>query len=542
MAEKDDFAGWTPDELRQYFLTGQGPDMSGKRPTAGVVPPDSMLGAPRTVASDIEPNPVKRMMAGAGMAFENKFRGLTGQPKAEAYGLDQDPAGQFGAVLPDAVGSMAVPARIVPQALYGAATRAIEPAEDTYQRGRNALQGAAEFGGGQMLANGIVRGANAVAGNLSREGQVAAAAKGAGLDLTAGDVTGSKMLRLAEEKSIGSPSRNQAEQIAAIMSTEGGDPITLGIMNAYQNSQSKVAASAAKLDELIGKGNLPNVIPRNTYETLQQIAKRSPDTLKNIRDPELQAMLQEIATYPAGRIPKGMQFGQLDELRKALGPVMAKVEMQAKSGASNVTTADANRWKQLYKGIMDDIDGWGGKSVTDEALAAHRELRDTFKNEILPMREHPIAGKVIDGKYERPEDLVRDLTSPRNRTVVSSLYDRLDQGGQNAFDAIRMAQRGSREFVRGEPSSSIAKPLALTGALTAPAWLPSVGAAAPWIAGGLAAEQGLVHGLNSVLGKAVLTGSPQAAKSPLANSAIYGGLRTAVPQGILRAMRGESEQ
>lgn len=513
---------------------------TGKRFTGDELKTE-MFGAP-SEAAQIEPNPAKRALAGAGRTFVNKWRGLTGQPAEPGYGLEDDTAGIIGGMAPDVLGSIAVPARVLPQAAYGFAAKAIEPADNLLERGISGLRGAAEFGGGQALASGVVRGANALSKNLTREGQVASAAKGAGLNLSAGDIMDSRLLRLAEEKSFRSPSAGQADEIARLMTQEGGDPITLGVKGAYEAAQGKVSAAAGRLDGLIKEGNLPGVTPRNLYESVREIAKRSPDTLNNVRDPELRNVLDEIASYPAGRIPKNISFAQLDELRKTLGPIMAKVEVQAGSGASNINKADANRWKRLYKGIMEDIDTWGSKSATADALAAHKELSSTFKNEVLPLREHPVAGKILDDGYARPEDLLRDLTSARNKSIINDLYGRLDQGGKNAFDALRLTARGSKEFVRGEPASGWSRPLTVTAGLTAPAWAPSAMSAAPWVVGGLAAEQALVHGLNTPVGKAIAAGSPQAARHPLGNAAIYGGLRTALPQGALRAIRGESEQ
>ena len=499
-----------------------------------------MFGAP-SEAAQIEPNPLKRGLAGAGRTFVNKWRGLTGQEAAPGYGLEDDTAGIIGGMAPDVLGSIAAPARVLPQAAYGFTTKAIEPADNLLERGVSGLRGAAEFGGGQLLASGLVRGANALSGNLTREGQVAAAAKRQGLDLSAGDIMDSKMLRLLEDKSVMSPSRGQADQVASLMTRDGGDPITNGVRNAYETAQGKVTAAATRLDDLVKQGNMPGVVPRNMYDALREIGKRSPKTLDAIGDPELRAVVDEIVSYPAGRIPKNISFSQLDELRKTLGPIMAKVESQARSPSSNINTADANRWKRLYKGIMEDIDGWGSKSSTADALAAHKELSSTFKNEVLPLRDHPVAGKIIDGKYDRPEDILRDLTSVRNKSVINDLYGRLDQGGKNAFDALRLTGRGSREFVRGEPAS-LAKPLTVTAGLTAPAWLPSAIPAAPWIVGGLLGEQAIVHGLNTRLGKAVLSGAPQAMQHPLGNAAAYAGLRAALPQGILRTLSAKDEQ
>lgn len=496
-----------------------------------------LLGPP-SAASAIEPSWLKRGLAGAGMSMVNKARGIRGEPSVEGYGLAEDTAGSIGALLPEVAGSMLAPARVLPQAAYGAVSRGIEPAPNVLERGVNALKGAAEFGGGQAATQGLVRGINAATGNLTREGQVASAAGQQGLKLSAGDIMDSNILRELEKRSIKSPSAGQAEQVAALMADPKNNPLVNAVQNAYQTAQGKVSEAATRLDDLVAQGGLPKVTPRNTYDALRQIGTRSPKTLDAIGDPVLRQRVEEIIATPAGRIPKGMGFSELDELRKVFGPIMSKVEMQSRSGASNINAADANRWKQLYKGIMDDIDSWGVKGAAEDARAAHKELSETFKNEVLPLREHPVAGKVLSGGYERPEDLVRDLAlAQRNSSVNKQLYDRLDIGGKNALDAFRMAKRGSKEFVRGDQDSGWVKPLALSAGLTAPAWAPAAGGVLPWLAGGLAAEQALVHGLNTPIGRAIAGGSPQAAKSPLANAAIQSGLRVALPQGALETYR-----
>lgn len=500
------------------------------------------------VAAEIEPSTAKRVLAGAGRALATKWAGLTGQPAPGGEELTNDSAGRFGALLPDVVGSIAAPARIVPQMLYGAVSGAAEPGTPM-ERTVAGLKGAAGAGTGQALASGVVKGTNTALGNLTREGQVAAAAGQNGLDLTAGDILKNRALQLAEEKSFRSPSAGQGEQVSKLMTEATGDPITNAIRNAYDSAQGRVSAAATKLDDIIANNpGMPKVQPRNMYSAVREISARSPDTLNNVRDPQIKAVLDSIAAQPANQIPRSMTFQQLDELRKVLGPVMSKVEQQSMSGASNVNTADANRWKQLYKAIMTDIEGWGSSKATADALAAHKELSNTFKNEVLPLREHPVAGKVIDDGYARPEDLLRDLTSVRNKSIISDLYNRLDQGGKNAFDALRMSARGSREFVRGEGSSGSAwsRPLALLGAAgagsTAGMWAPHAAAVLPWAAAGLAGEQALVHGLNSRLGKAIASGTAEAAQNPLANAAVYSALRSGLPYGGLEAVRQSRQQ
>ena len=493
---------------------------------------------PPSVAAGIEPNWLKRGLAGVGLGFVDKMRGVVGLPAAEDYGLREDTVGGLGAMVPEAAASMTAPSRVLPQALFGAVSRGMDPAPNAMERGVNALKGAAELGGGQAVASGLVRGANSLAGNLSREGQVASAARRQGLDLSAGDMLDSKLMRLAEEKSFASPSGVQAEQVASLMADPKNNPLRNAIFNAYDAAQTKVSDASTRLDDILANTpGMPKVTPRNTYDALKTIAARSPKTLDAVGDPQLRQVIDSIIATPNGRIPKGMTFSQLDELRRTFGPIMAKIEMQSKSGASNINTADSNRWKQLYKSIMEDIDDWGSSKMTAEAKAAHDELRNTFKNEVLPLREHPVAGKVLVDGYERPEDLVRDLAlSQRNTTINKQLYERLDQGGKNALDAFRLAGRGSREFVRGEPQTTWARPLAMSAGLTAPAWAPYASSVLPWAAGAVAAEQALVHGLNSRVGKAIISGAPEASRSPLLDAAIQAGLRTSLP-GALTEMR-----
>ena len=542
---------WTPEQHKHFFLTGEEPlkPVGDAPPGKGfetIAERNAIVRAkenalrPPSEASVIEPSWLKRGLAGAGSSFANKYNGLMGIPADPEYArLSEDTVGSIGQMVPDAIGSILFPARVIPQALYGAISKFSEPAEDLYGRLKHGLQGGAESGIGQGVASGLIRGANRAAGVMTREGEAAAAARGQGLNLTAGDILDSKLLRLAEQRSFKSPSAYQADQISTLMNKEGGDPITNAVMTSYNAAQDKVSAAAKALDDMVNTGTLPGVVPRNTYGAIQEIAKRSPKTLDNIGDPQLRALVDQIAAHPSGRIPKGMTFGQLDELRKTLGPVMSKVEMQSKSGASNINTADANRWKQLYKGIMSDIDNWGSKAATEDALKAHKELSTTFKNEVLPLREHPVAGKIIDGRYERPEDLIRDLISPRNRSVIKSLYGRLDEGGKNAFDSFRLAERGTKEFVKGESSPAFTRPLVQTaiGAASMTPFIPGSGVILPWLTGTVAGEQALVHGANSALGRAIASGSPQAAKSPLANAAMYSTVRTGTQRGLDEAQR-----
>jgi hypothetical protein len=492
---------------------------------------------PPSKASEIEPSALNRALAGAGYEFMRKYSGITGKESPESYGLDEDTAGRMGMLLPDAVGSMLTPARVIPQALYGAVTRAAETSGDPIERGKEAIKGAAEFGGGQAIAGALVRGANAAAGNLTKAGEVARAADKQGLNLSAGDILDSKALRALEDRSIASPTAKQGEQVAALMTNEAGDPISTAVRNAYDAAQQRMASISNQLDDMIQSQNLPRVVPRKTYAALKEIAARSPDTLNNVRDPVVRDMVYSIITYPNGRIPKGMTFSDLNELRENLGHVMARVQKQAMGDSSAINAADVARWKNLYKAMVEDMESWGSKAATKDVFDMHKALVNTFKNEVLPLREHPIAGKILNPYqgYDRPEDLLRDITSVRNKTIVNDLYKYLDDDGKKALDALRLAKRGSKEFVRGEPSNmTLPERLGIyAAALTSPAWAPQALPVIPWAAVGLLGEQLAVHGLNTPVGKAIVSGSPRAFANPLANASLYSGLRTATPQTVL---------
>lgn len=534
---EDDFVATAPRPA------GTNPDTGKPFTTREVM--SEMLGEKNSRAAEIEPSAVKRTLAGAGLALTNKYRGLTGQPAADDFGLNDDTAGRFGTMLPDATVSMAVPAQIVPQALYGAATRAIEPGSPSERVGA-AVRGATEFGGGQAVASGLVRGLNASTGQLTRPGQYANAARLNGLDLSAGDITDSNMLRLLEEKSFSSPSAGQMGQVSKLMADPTDNPIVHAVRTAYDAAQGRVKDAAKLMNDAIATHNLPGVIPRNTYSAIQDIFKHSPHTLQAIGDPALKEMLEQIATYPAGKIPRSTDFVKMDELRKVVGSIQAAVKKSyyadGKIGGKLLQGTDLMRWSKLFGAISDDLDNWAPSGAPKEVLDANKAMRDTFKNDVLPLREHPVAGKILDDGYSRSEDIVRDLTAARNRTAIDSLYDRLDQAGKNAFDAFRAAKRGTREFrTEGTHAMRWEKPLAITGAAALP-FVPGGMAALPWAAAALAAEQGLVHGLNSRVGKAILSGSPQAARNPLANAALYSAARTGAQEtgrAGLQALREE---
>ena len=536
----------------------QAPEPETKpNPQVGVGPGQTPAGNP-TFAERVAPptkdtslgfGPGKLALAGAGSVYNRIWQGVQGNPAPDDSMLLNNSAARWGATGAHGLNSMLGGVTAPGQMAYGAVEGALQPGS-AMERGVNALKGAATSGLGQLAASTIIKGANAGLGNYSRAGEIERAAHAQGLDLSAGDMIPGPMgkaLQIGERNTPFSPTKGQGAQVAELMTAPTGDPISNGVRNAYEAAQVKVSDAASQLDNILAASpNAPKLVPRETVNLLREIKARHPETFNNIDDAVLRDKIQTMVGTNPGQIPKGMTFTELDEIRRAIGPVVAKIQKQAQSPSSNITTTTANRWNGLYKSILDDMEKWGTKSqVTADALDAHNLMKETFKNEVLPLRSNPVSGKILNDGYARPEELLRDLTSGRNKSIVNDLYGRLDQGGKNAFDALRMAQRGTDEFVKGSASQPAwVRPLetaGITAALLSPAVVPgamgAITAAAPYAIPAIAAEQGLVHGLNTGLGKAVVGGSPLATRNPFLNSALYATGRQSAQQSGLGALQ-----
>ena len=488
-------------------------------------------------------NPLQLGLAGAGHKLKSLYAGVTGGDEVPSYDLYKNTSARIGSMIPQAVASALVPPSVPAQMVLAGGMGAMEPGGPVTRLG-NAAGDALGAGIGQAAATGMVKGINAMRGDVTRAAEVQQAAKGAGLDISAGQMLNMPVLQAAERGSIMSPTRQQAEQVAALMTHPQGDPITKAVTNAYETANGRVKDAVDSLDSLLAANpRMPKVAPIETVAVLKDIFRRNPETIRNIDDAVLRTRVEALAT---GKAVPNLTFSELDDLRRAVGPVMAKIETQSQSGASNVTTATANRWKQLYGATVQDIDNWGTKSgLTQDAVNLHNHMKEVFKQEVLPLRNHPVAGKILEGKYQRPEDLVRDITSNRNKSTIEDLYQHLDQGGKNAFDAIKMAKRGSTEFVSGEPSSQWAKPLSITAAAaagaTAPHWIPPMSAALPLAAVLAGGEQAGIHALNSPWGKKWVGGSPAIASGNLPNRLGYVAPREAARMSGLEALHQRAE-
>lgn len=488
-------------------------------------------------------NPLQLGLAGAGHKLKSLYAGVTGGDEVPSYDLYKNTSARIGSMIPQAVASALVPPSVPAQMALAGGMGAMEPGGPVTRLG-NAAGEALGAGAGQAAATGMVKGVNARRGDVTRAGQVQQASKANGLDLSAGQMLDSPTLQAAERASVLSPTRQQAEQVATMMTNPKGDPISLAVNTAYDTANGRVKDAVMSLDSLIAANpKIPKVAPIETVATLRDIFKHNPESIRNIDDAVLRTRVEALAT---GKAVPNLTFSELDDLRRAVGPVMAKIETQSQSGASNVTTATANRWKQLYGATVQDIDNWGTKSgLTQDAVNLHNHMKEVFKQEVLPLRNHPIAGKILEGKYQRPEDLVRDLISTRNKSIVADLYPQLDQAGKDTFDAIQMAKRGSKEFVSGEPAPGWTKPLTITAATaagaTAPHWIPPMSAALPLAAVLAGGEQAGIHALNSPWGKKWVGGSPAIASGNLPNRLGYVAPREAARMSGLEALHQRAE-
>ena len=494
-------------------------------------------------------NPLELFLAGAGADVSNRMRGAQGETlspeeKAIQEKLMANWAARAGSVVPSAAATMLAPQSVPAQMAIGAASGATEPAENWWERGTNALKGAVAGGIGQMAATGIVKGGNAMRGDLTRAGEAANFAKSKGLNLTAGDIADSDILRAAERASFASPSKLQGEQVGNWMSTGGTDMVTTAVKDAHRRAMDNVSAAAQNLDSIIAANNLPGVSPRQTYAAIRDLYLHNPASINSIDDDVLRQRIINIANYPSSRIPRNMSFEDMNALRKAIGPVEHKIRGMSQSPNTNVTPPTANRWSKLYSSISNDIDAWGSRSgLTQDVLDAHNAVKNTFKNEVVPIRENRMGAKLVYDKYDSPEAIIRDLASPQYKSLIRDLYPHLDDEGKKTFDALMAASRGTRAFRTGEDTWS--RPLAMSAALSTPLWLmPAIshGGILPGLAAAGLAEQAAVHAVNSPVGKMLLKGSSQVSPNELANRAAYATIRGGTQYGTLEELRRRRQE
>jgi hypothetical protein len=473
-----------------------------------------------------------------GMKIPHKsFSDVANQNAAEVAATKARPQGtlyhEFGTDLPGAVATLAAPPRALPQALLGAGLGALTPNSGAVDTGLGVLGGGLSSGAGQALVSGAGKTVNALRGEFNPVKEVYDFAKKHNVDLSAGDVSKSSTLSKAEALAFKSPTGSQGEQIADFM-TNGGKTNNIlqdAVKSNYAIATQKANEAYAALDAAASAAGVRGIVPRQTYEALRAL-KPYRSTIDNIDNDIVRARLLDIVDSDETKIPKSMSFAELDALRKSLGPVMQKIKLQAPSPFSNITSENSGTWQQMYKKISNDLETWGGaldpnspwysKKLSEGAppdiVAAFKNSKDVFKNEVLPFRDNDIASKLIDGGYDgAPEMTVRDLLKKGNATKVrelKALFKENPQHGRLVVDTLTGAQRGSHDFANSSASARGGNgwmlPSAVMGAAGAsliPLAVSNPGLAAKLaLAAGL--EQGGVHALNSRVGLPLLMAKP----------------------------------
>lgn len=261
-----------------------------------------------------------------------------------------------------------------------------------------ASQGVAEAGGGPVaqFAAGLLAPTAPTAGTalvrgLTRGGSVGAEAaaqrlaeaQAAGVNLTAGQATGSRTLQALEGTSSklwgGAPIRRAADAQtealgdrvngivdglspnAAPSPTTAGEAIATGVANAKQTMRAAEKAAYDRVDQLV---------PGSTPVDASASAQRAQHLVNPTANPELNAVLvhPKLAAFADALGSGQMSYADVKALRSAVGAEITPLATDSSNGA----------FKQLYGQLTDDLTN-GAAAVSPEAANATKAAGALYK-------------------------------------------------------------------------------------------------------------------------------------------------------------------
>lgn len=389
---------------------------------------------------------------------------------AAAIGTTPATGGASLLTIPAAAGTGAAAGR----EMYDLATKAIVGGDDTRAAGTR-LMDTAVTGGANAIGTRVGelagRGIKAVVGMLPGRGgapsTVAADFANAGVDPSAGAVTGNRGMQMIEKGLSNTPGgarvmqeqgqtqldqlRAEAERIARAMGPGGTtQEVGAAIKEGAEAAAGRFATRREGLDDavanLIGR-NTPVPVPNVTAAIAQMEAAiaAAPAT----RRPVLQAALDELMAVQSDAAQGGIPFQALREARTALGRALDEPD------ASGYSPRSMAALRQAYGHLSDDIFAAARQAGPDaeRALAVHDRYTRFNRNVNLPALQK-IADKDLDEeafKYamsgakdggSRLFTLRRNLTPQEWDVVSSSVFSKLGRSKPAHQGATDMAAEG----------------------------------------------------------------------------------------------------
>lgn len=495
MEKKDEFAGWTPDQLQAFILEGKEPDLQVGTPSGVRIPArteESSQGEytpAKPVGSFTEG--LKAGLSTPGFAVARAMGLENAETNAKSLGKDIEaarvtPMGDIGLMTANFIKGMGVPfLRSAP--LVNTGLSAAAEAADVYGggggdtdvltgAGRGAISGAT----GSAIANLATKGINAARGKWSDDAEkyLYDFAKSKGVNLRPGDVGEKGILRTLENTHVGSIGAggvmNQASQLENALFGNGNQ-----ILDGFKRAKSVIDDANKQLWEPVYQAASQGTTlspAAGLRQALNDTLSTYPKLLNRIDNVQLQQKLADVLN--GGKL----SFQDMRELQQAIGPEMAKLKMQSLNGT--ITRDEANTMSRLYGAVAGDIKRWGNHGNNQTAYKMYEEANDAYKKHILPFYDNDIVNKWQSGKYDgHNELLIRDLISPVNATQQDKLLWYLGKTDHDAAGNVLMlkkADRAAKILASGEPESSLGLNL-LSPTMTAARIASARGAGKTWM-------------------------------------------------------------
>ena len=371
-------------------------------------------------------------------------------------------AGQMAAtaplmLLPGGAASSAL-TRMGNAAVQGGAAGYLTPTTEDESVANNMLIGAGAGAGASGALSALGKGFNAVAGNFTgKAGELYAAAKAAGVPLTAGELMNSPTLKkvetLLENLPIVGTSRFRTKQAEATLGAarnavddlrpagvdDVGDAIHGSLRRVLSGNKVEARTLYDAVEQAALQPGVTAIAPNNMRTAALQLLKDYPDIFDRLPAGTVKAKLDAVigATNPKASAvlgpngaliikPAEMTFEETRFLRKQLGNY---IDRAAKS-AGAVGDDELRQLTALKSGLERDIQQWGSQSENAGVRKAFEAANAFYRDKVAPFKDAMInkaAGKDFD-----TDTIFRTFVKPGRENLAGKLMGNLDAEGQQA--------------------------------------------------------------------------------------------------------------
>lgn len=495
----DEFAGWTPEQLKHFIDTGEEPAAAPKadRFTGSLLSavPEAKSDIP--VAEQIEPSAWKRALAGAGGEMADVLRGarekgeLLFAPKGAAgdtvrsrvsaerktrakdiADLENTVFGNVGGMAAKIIPSMAAPTRLPAQMALEAGLDFLKPGntEVTGVPGElggsiyRGAKGAAEVGVLGKLADMAGHGVNAALGRYTPRGAGAmrtnAAAERLGIPTpTIGQLDPTAPIGQIERSLPGYPAQlqEQADALDAILGTKlslpEGDVLQKG--GAYADELSNAVQQRFKLggekykavDDFIYKNGLQPITPSYSARIITNTNRKGYEKAADLLEKYGFDAPSMAGMNPSALAQMPLAMEHIHSMRvatnKALNAAQRGIDTADRMGAPVAAELkDARKYLADFKTAIDsDLGAWEKRHAGNaDAMELYRSATDYWKNVVSPtVIENPLARQLMSRTkgFPTPNAALTRSLSNEGMAQVDLLRPTMSGRGEDMTDVLR---------------------------------------------------------------------------------------------------------